>query len=75
MKKNTISTFLFICAALLTVGFAVRLYCDYAISYAYGSAPFYLYVAERLISFMLPAAACLIAGFVVRKKMRSENEE
>ncbi len=68
MKKKWISAFLFLCAALLTVGFVVRLYCDYVFYYAYGSAPFYLYIAKRFICYLIPAIGCFAAAIILQKR-------
>ena len=56
----------FVLAALLAAVFAVRLYFDYTRSYPFGSAPFYLYVLERGIEFLIPAAACVASGCILR---------
>lgn len=68
MNKKFIPAFLFVCSALLTIGFAVRLYFDYTIHYEYGSAPFWLYIAVRFGEFMLLAIGCLVGGIIIRKK-------
>ena len=75
MKKKYIPTFLFICAALLTIGFAVHLYFDYTLHYEYGSAPFEVYVIERLVEYMILAIGCIVAGIIIQKKKRSEANE
>ena len=68
MAKKYLSTLFFALSALLTALFAVFLRRDYLVFYPYGSAPFYLYVIERAVECLLPAAACLIAGILLRKK-------
>ena len=75
MKKKYIPAFLFICAALLTIGFAVHLYFDYTLRYEYGSAPFALYVIERFAEYLILAIGCLITGIIMCKKKRSETNE
>ena len=74
MKKKFYHTFLFVCSALLTIGFAVRLYYDYTLQYEFGSAPFWLYIAVRFVEFMLLAIGCFVAGIIIRKKAK-ENEQ
>lgn len=59
---------LYVLSALLTALFAVLLRRDYLVFYPYGSSPFYLYVIERTVECLFPAAACLIAGILLRKK-------
>ena len=68
MKKKYLPLILFICAALLTAGFAIHLFFDYTLRYEFGSAPFWLYVAERFIEYMLLAIACFTAGMILRKR-------
>ena len=57
-----------ILSAFFTVAFTVFLSRDYFRSYAFGSAPFYVYVLVRAIEFLLPAVICLIGGIVIRKR-------
>ena len=68
MKKKFMPAFLFICSALLTIGFVARLYFDYTMHYEYGSAPFWLYVAVRFVEFMILAISCFVVGIIMRKK-------
>ena len=75
MKRKYLSVLLWICAALLTAGFAVHLYFDYTLRYEYGSAPFELYVIERFAEYMILAVGCFIAGILLRKKGKSETNE
>lgn len=74
MKKKFIPAFLFVCSALLTIGFAASLNFDYTLHYAFGSAPFWLYMAVRFVEFMILAIGCFAAGIVMRKKEK-ENEK
>lgn len=67
-KRSIISTLLFVAAAALVVCFGVVLWKDYTVHYLYGSSPFYLYVVERAIEFLLPSIVCLIVGDMIRKK-------
>ena len=59
---------LYVLSALLTALFAVLLRRDCLVFYPYGSSPFYLCVIERAVECLFPAAACLIAGILLRKK-------
>ena len=68
MTNKKPSVLFFVLSALLTALFAVLLRRDYLEFYPYGSAPFCLYVIERAIECLFPAAACLIAGILLRKK-------
>lgn len=74
MKKKPISVLLFLCAVLLTAGFAAHLCFDYTLHYAYGSSPFWLYVTVRFIEFMIPAVVCLACGMMMKKKVKKEKE-
>ncbi|MDO4815652.1 MAG: hypothetical protein Q4A83_03485 [Bacillota bacterium] len=69
MKKEKYSLFLYITAALLVIGFAIRLGADYFYNYELGSSPFYLYIIERFAEFILPAIACIAAGHILKKKL------
>lgn len=67
MKKYSI---LYIASALVGIGFVVRLTADYFVHYKFGSAPFYVYVLERGIEFLLPAAVLLVIGLILQKKTK-----
>lgn len=73
MKKKYIPTFLLICSALLTIGFAVHLFFDYTLRYEYGSSPFVLYVIVRFAEYMLLAIGCFVGGMILRKKSKRGN--
>lgn len=68
MIKKYLTVILFVLSSLLTAAFIGLLLRDYFVVYSYGSAPFYLYVIVRAAEFLLPAIACLIAGFIVKKR-------
>ena len=67
-KNKIIRTVLFVSAALFALAFAWLLCRDYYVLYPYGSAPFSLYVIERAAEFLIPAAACLTVGLIVKKR-------
>ena len=71
-QKNLLSVILYVLSILLTAGFAYFLVRDYRVSYPYGSAPFWLYAAERAVEFLLPAVILLIAGILIRKRNKSK---
>jgi len=71
MKKIVrLDRFLYIVAALLALGFIIRVVADYyQYQEAINSAPFYVYIIGRGISFLLPGIICLIvASYLKRKK-------
>lgn len=71
MKERTLKIAAAVCRALpalLSAGFVVRLCLDYRRLYPYGSAPFWLYVLERGLEFLLPVALLLAAGRRMKKK-------
>lgn len=70
MKPFKYSLVCFILSSLLAVGFAVRLWADAVYSYPYGSAPFWLYAAERFAEFLIPAILLLAAGILLKKRSR-----
>lgn len=69
MKRENIYKFLYIVSAFLLVGFAVRLGVDY---YKYdsisNSAPFYVFIIERVIEFIIPSIIVYIVAKAVKKK-------
>lgn len=69
MKKENIYKFLYAACIFLTVGFAVRLGADY-LKYdnINHSAPFYVFIIERLLEFVLPSIILFVVGTVMKKK-------
>lgn len=70
-KRGIVAMLLFIMAAILFIIFGVILWNDYAVHYPYGSAPFYVYVLERVIEILLPAGLCVTFGMLIKKKRGS----
>ena len=69
MNKERLYRYLFAAAGLLTVGLCVRLAADYfRYTTTLNSAPFWVTAVVRMVEFLLPAAAALIAGLVLRRK-------
>lgn len=66
---------MFVCSALLTIGFAAHLYLDCTLHYKYGSAPFWLYIAVRFVEFMILAISCFVAGIIMRKKANGNDHK
>lgn len=53
----------------LSIGFIITLINDYKYVYPYGSAPFYLYVLNRVVMFIVPSLLCLfLAKYIKNKK-------
>ena len=69
MKKENIYKFLYAVSIFLVIGFAIRLGVDYFkhdnIS---NSAPFYAFIIERLVEFIIPSIIVFIVAKVVKKK-------
>ena len=69
MKKENIYKFLYAVCIFLIVGFVIRLWADY---FKYdninNSAPFYTFVIERVVEFILPSIIVFIVGKVMKKK-------
>ena len=69
MKKENIYKFLYAVSIFLVIGFAIRLGADYFrndnIS---NSAPFYAFIIERVIEFIIPSIIVFIVAKVVKKK-------
>lgn len=69
MKKENIYKFLYAVCIFLIVGFAIRLGADYFIyDDINNSAPFYTFVIERVVEFILPSIIVFIVGKVMKKK-------
>lgn len=66
-KRNAMAAILYAIAATLAVSFGLLLWKDYTMRYAYGSAPFYVYVMERAIELLLPSGLCIAAGTAVKR--------
>lgn len=69
-KKKIASYILFIISFLLVIYCYLVLRLDYLNNYVFGSAPFYVYIVERSIEFILPAIICFIIGFKLNKKSK-----
>lgn len=69
MKKENIYQFLYAISILLVIGFAIRLGVDY---YHYNtfrnSGPFYAFVIERIIEFIIPSILIFIVAKIAKKK-------
>ncbi len=71
MTKRHIYIFLLTIAVLLMLGFAISLVADYVLyNSAQTSFPFYAYVIERAVEFLLPSLASLIVGLIIRHKSK-----
>lgn len=66
MKKENIYKFLYAVCIFLIVGFVIRLGADYF--NATNSAPFYVFVIERAVEFIIPSIIVFIVGKVMKKK-------
>lgn len=71
--KKAISVILFVFAALFVIGFGFMLWRDYTLYYPYGSSPFEIYVIVRAAEVLLPAIICLVAGIIIRKRLRANK--
>ncbi len=69
MKKENIYKFLYVISLLLVIGFMIRLGADYfKYSNINNSTPFYAFVIERVIEFILPSMVVWIAAKVLKRK-------
>ena len=69
MKKEDIYKFLYAVCIFLIAGFAIRLGADYfKYDIINNSAPFYIFVIERVVEFILPSIIVFIVGKVMKKK-------
>ena len=69
IKKENIYKFLYAICVLLVVGFVIRLGMDY-IKYdnVNNSAPFYIFIIERVVEFILPSIIVFLVGKVIKNK-------
>lgn len=69
MKKENIYKFLYAVCIFLSVGFVIRLGADY---FKYdninNSTPFYTFIIERVVEFIIPSIIVFIVGKVMKKK-------
>lgn len=69
MKKENIYKFLYAVGIFLIVGFVIRLGADYfQYNNINNSTPFYTFIIERLVEFILPSIIVFISGKVMKKK-------
>lgn len=69
MKKENIYKFLYTVSIFLIIGFTIRLGADYfKYNNTNNSAPFYAFVIERTVEFIVPSIIVFIVGKVVKNK-------
>ncbi len=69
MKKENMYKFLYAVCIFLIIGFTVRLGVDYfKYDNTNNSAPFYSFIIERVVEFIVPSILVFIAGKVMKKK-------
>ena len=61
-NSKSMKSIFYMMAAMLVIAFPALLLRDYSLTYEFGSAPFYLYVGERLLELVVPAAILYIIG-------------
>lgn len=74
MKKENIYKFLYIICIFLIIAFIIRLGIDF---FKYdsinNSQPFYVYIIERVIEFIVPCIILFIIALIVKIKYQSKN--
>lgn len=69
MKKENIYKFLYIVSIFLIIGFMTRLGMDY---FKYNpnetSVPFYVFIIERLVEFVIPSIIIFIVAKITKKR-------
>ncbi len=69
MKKENIYKFLYAVSIFLIIGFAIRLGVDYFKYNSYNnSAPFYVFIIQRVVEFIIPSIIVFIAAKIAKKK-------
>lgn len=75
MKKENIYKFLYAVGTLAIIAFTIRLGADYSkYDTANNSAPFYVFIIERVVEYILPGIAMFIAGKVTKNKYASHTK-
>ncbi len=76
MKKENIYKFLYCISIFLIIVFGIRLGLDYFHYDSHNnSAPFYVFVLERGIEFIVPSVIVFIVGKLCQKNIKSKNSE
>ena len=71
MKKENIYKFLYTVSIFLIIVFFIRLGIDYLNYDTYNnSAPFYAYIIERVVEFIVPSIILFIVGIFCKKKYK-----
>ncbi len=69
MKKENIYKLLYVVSVFLIIGFAIRLGVDYFKYDEYSnSAPFYVFIIERVVEFIIPSIIVFIVAKIAKKK-------
>ncbi len=69
MKKENIYKFLYIVCIFLIIAFAIRLGVDYfKYDNTNNSAPFYAFIIERVVEFIVPSIIIFIIGKAMKEK-------
>ena len=69
MKNENIYKFLYVVSIFLIIGFAIRLGVDYFKYDSYSnSAPFYVFIIERVVEFIIPSIIVFIVAKIAKKK-------
>ena len=69
MKKENIYKFLYVVSIFLIIGFAIKLGVDYFKYDSYNnSAPFYVFIIQRVVEFIIPSIIVFIIAKIAKKK-------
>lgn len=68
MKKQNIYKFFYLTSILALIGFFIRISVDYFKYDVTNSAPFYVFIIERIIEFIIPSIIFYIIGKILKKK-------
>lgn len=72
MNKKTLSYIFFVFSIILIIGFVIRCIYDYSNVYAFGSAPFWVYILQNAVYMLVPAAAFAVIGAVNLKNNKKK---
>lgn len=68
MKKENVYKFLYIVAIFLIIGFIIRLGVDYFKYYEIYTLPFYYYIIERFLEFIVPSIIIFVLARLIKNK-------
>lgn len=74
MKKENYYKLMYVISIILVAGFAIRLGMDYhKYDFITMKAPFYTFIIERTLEFIIPSIIIFIVGVICKKKFTNNK--